>query len=159
MASINGIEIKKLKTFRDHEGIPIAQGEIYYKGKNLGFWSQDAWGGCDNYGFDKSVLNQEVEKYKMSNLCEEQFRELTDLDILLYDLLTIIESEKSYKRGVKKGYTTFVEIKDFARSGGFYSNVINEKTIKKYSDEWEAKFGRTPTVTVDTSLNDFNITV
>ena len=58
MASINGVSIKAFKKFRGHEGEEPYQGNVYYNGKKLGFWSQDAHGGiCDNFEFDETVLN------------------------------------------------------------------------------------------------------
>ena len=69
MASINEIEIKSLKEFKGHEGEPLFQGNIYYKGKKLGFWSQDAHGGiCDNFGFDERILNEEVKRFFNSKI-------------------------------------------------------------------------------------------
>ena len=57
MASINGVSIKAFKKFRGHEGEELYQGNVYYNGKKLGFWSQDAHGGiCDNFEFDETVL-------------------------------------------------------------------------------------------------------
>lgn len=40
MASINGVSIKAFKKFRGHEGEELYQGNVYYNGKKLGFWSQ-----------------------------------------------------------------------------------------------------------------------
>lgn len=37
MAKINGIELKALKKFKDHEGCTIAQGNLYLGGKKIGF--------------------------------------------------------------------------------------------------------------------------
>ncbi len=44
MASIKGIEIKNVKTFRGHEYPTNYQGNIYFNGVKKGFWSQDGWG-------------------------------------------------------------------------------------------------------------------
>ena len=37
MASINGVSIKGVKKFKDHEGLGIFCGNVYYNGKKLGF--------------------------------------------------------------------------------------------------------------------------
>ena len=72
MSEINGITIKNLKSFKDHEGCEIYQGNVYYKGKKLGFWSQDSWGGPNDYDFDTSVLDNEIKKYRNSDRVEER---------------------------------------------------------------------------------------
>ena len=48
MASLNGVSIKGLKTFLDHDGCTCYQGNIYLEGKKIGTWSQDYMGGDDN---------------------------------------------------------------------------------------------------------------
>ena len=57
MASIKGIELKNIKTFRGVEYPVNYQGNIYYNGKKLGFWSQDSWGGPDSYDFNTDELD------------------------------------------------------------------------------------------------------
>lgn len=43
MAKIFGFEIKSVKSFKSHDGYPIFQGNVYFKGKKIGSWSQDDW--------------------------------------------------------------------------------------------------------------------
>lgn len=130
MAKINEIQIKNLKTFRDHEGAPCCQGDVWYKGKKLGFWSQDSWGSPDCFAFDEHVLDAEVEKYKNSDMVEERYKEFTDLAILLNDLLRIMEQEKAYKKCVKKGFKTYVEASDGFHVRGYYTAVTSKKAVE-----------------------------
>ena len=130
MASINGIQIKGLKKFRDHEGAPVFQGNVYYKGKKLGFWSQDSWGGPDIFDFDTRVLDAEVEKYKASDRVEPEYKEYTSLDILLGDLLTLMDREKTYKKAMKGGWKAYVEVSDGYHVNFYYTPEDNEKDIK-----------------------------
>ncbi len=162
MAQINGISLKKVTTFKDHEGCQIAQGDVYYKGKKLGFWTQDAWGGGDMYDFNTSVLDAEVEKYKASDLVDEKYREYTDLDCLLCDLLKLIDDEKSYKKGVKKGYNAYVLVDQGYRTSGYYTNGTKPEIEKtKYYKQFvkEVKKNDTDKVIIYTSLDDFKIAV
>lgn len=131
MASINGISIKSLKCFRDHEGASCFQGNIYYKGKKLGFWSQDPWGGPDSYDFDESVLDGEVEKYAASDMVEEKYREFTELDALLCDVLALMDDEKSYKKCTKMGYSTYVCASDGFHVRGYYSALKTAEAVRK----------------------------
>ncbi len=39
------VQIKKYKTFRGHESEPLAQGDLYFRGKKIIEWSDDSWGG------------------------------------------------------------------------------------------------------------------
>lgn len=48
MASLYGVSIKNLKTFKDHEGMIAYQGDIWFNNKKLGLWSQDSWCGSDH---------------------------------------------------------------------------------------------------------------
>ena len=60
MASIKGIELKNVKEFRGHEGEDLVQGDVYYKGKKVGYYSQDAWGGMDIFDLDWQNLPKDL---------------------------------------------------------------------------------------------------
>ena len=161
MAEINGISLKKLTFFKDHEGCEIAQGTVYYKGKALGEWSQDAWGGPDIYRFNKSILDAEVEKYKNSdkNMTTEEYRKYTNLDCLLSDLLKLIDDEKLYKKGLKKGYTTFVQCDQGYRTIGYHCNGTRaEIEASDYYKEFIKKnMTENSKILIYESLEDFKI--
>ena len=160
MAQINGISLKKVTHFKDHEGCPIAQGTVYYKGKALGEWSQDSWGGPDIYRFDERILNAEVEKYKESDLVEDKYRNFVSLNGLLNELLRLISDEKSYKQGVKKGYNALVLLDRGYRCEGYYTNGSKDQ-IEKSKDYLDLKSKGDPgsKMLVYTSLDDFKLTV
>ena len=157
MASINGISIKSLKGFRDPEGMEIYQGNVYYKGKKLGFWSQDSWGGPDHFQFDESILDAEVEKFRESELVEDRYRKITNVEIMLGEIVELARMEKEYKKRAKQGYTTLV----WAHDGYGYSSKRSKdkelacdyyrKFAQEHSDEYHTYvFG---------SLEDFELTV
>lgn len=166
MASINSIQIKGLKTFRGHEGELLYQGNIYYKGKKLGFWSQDSWGAiCDNYDFNQNILKDEVEKYKSSNYVEDEYRKYTSLESVLSDLVNLAEQEKMYKKYAKKGYLSTLIVTDgYHEFYGACKHTKKEDVLKTFTDyikECKAKCykNKEAKVLVYTDLNDFNINV
>ncbi len=164
MASINGIEIKNLKTFKDHEGCDIAQGNIYYNGKKLGFLSQDYMSGPDSYDFDEKILDAEVAKYRNSSFVEEKYKDGANLDCLLGDLLKLADSEKEYKRGKRKGYTTYVEATDGWHVCGYYTcakDVFSDPYHEGFVKECKAEFFKNMpmTVKVYNDIKDFALVV
>ncbi len=112
MASINGVTVKSYKTFKGHEGEHLGQGNVYYKGEKLGFWSQDAHGAvCDSFSFDEKLLASEVEKYRdLSGRVEERFKPLFDATMFMWELANLIETEKEYKKFAKKGYPSMIRV-------------------------------------------------
>ncbi len=109
MASINGVTIKAIKGFRDHEGCTIYQGNIYIDGKKAGFWSQDSWGGPDIYEFDTTDLMKRVKQYQEGFLKESEFKKFyNEPDCFLGDLCSLIQDEKSFKKRMQEGYKTMI---------------------------------------------------
>ena len=122
MASINGLTVKKLKYFEGKEGA-AAQGDLYLGNKKIAFWSQDA-NGCieDNLdmepGYSEQKLRQAIiaahpEKHK-EKIAQNGVPYTLDyeLEFLMADLLSLIETEKAWKRAVKAGYVGLFEIAD-----------------------------------------------
>ncbi len=128
MASINGISLKKVTYFKDHEGARIAQGVVYKNNKKLGDWSQDSWGGCDRYDFDVNVLAQEVESFVKSDYVLDKYKEYADLDTLMYTLLFLMENEKTYKKGLKKGFKSFIVADSGIETTG-YLYASDDRTV------------------------------
>lgn len=91
MASVNGISLKGLKTFKDHEGMDIFQGNLYIGGKKIGFWSQDAWCGPDIVRLDP--------KYDERKL-EQCFKDAgyEDMERAMWKLLELKLDEDDWKR-------------------------------------------------------------
>ena len=137
MASIKGIEIKNVKTFRGVEYPVNYQGNIYYNGKKLGFWSQDSCGGPDSYDFNTSELDQIVKDYYGPD-------SIYNLDCLIDEVLTLKNYEKSYKKVVKEGFLTLAVITDdYSETVIKIPSKVNKEDIlkdyKKYIDRYVDK--------------------
>lgn len=123
MASIKGIELKNIIDFRGHEGEELTQGDVYYKGQKVGYYSQDAWGGCDIFDLDWQNLSKELRQEireitdnyiggklfkKIDDLYDKQYnvtwehREQKGYEYLFMDLLQLIDHENIYKKYVEK---------------------------------------------------------
>lgn len=123
MASIKGIELRNITDFRGHEGEDLTQGDVYYKGQKVGYYSQDAWGGMDifdlDYNLDKDLkqeINNVVNNYqggkifkaidelydKTYNITWEHKLKQIGYEYLFMDLLQLIHHEEIYKKYSKK---------------------------------------------------------
>ena len=134
MASLNGVEVKSLKEYAGHEGEPLLQGTVYYKGNKLGFWSQDARGGSDNFDFREDVLEESVLKVKAVQ--EGKYASYYSTDSFMADLVTLALLEKEYKKMVKKGYP--ILLAGFTWGTGTYS-AIGFKSEKAITNEHKSK--------------------
>jgi len=121
MASINGICIKDIVQFRGHEGEPLAQGDLYLNDKKIGFWSQDSWGGPDNVilnaGYNQRLLNNAIvalnpDKTETIGAKEEAFTIPYDLDLLVFDYLSLAEDEEAFISAKKEGYSGILVASD-----------------------------------------------
>lgn len=126
MASINGIRIVNLKEFRGHDEERLFQGDIYYRYKKLGFWSQDFRGGNDVFGFNKKILSREVEAYRNNgDLFGEIYRKYIDLEILLDNLVTLMDDEEKWRKSRGMNY---VRITDDSRNY-YYTTCVSANEI------------------------------
>lgn len=134
MASINGVTVKALKSFKDHEGMDILQGNVYLNGKKLGFWSQDAWCGPDHFGFNEKLLADAVESYKQSDKVASEYKEIFNSELLMFELIKLIDAEKAYKKCVKAGYPILVMIESPVESKGWYlpNKAVLEKNLSQF---------------------------
>jgi hypothetical protein len=100
MASINGYQLKSVKSYRGHDGDTLIQGSLYKDGKKVGFYSDGDWGGENTYEFNGSVS------------MKEQCKIEREFDRLVNDWLVLWETEKYYKQCLKKGYDAVVLINE-----------------------------------------------
>ena len=168
MAQIHGIELKGMKTFLDHEGARIAQGNLYVEGKKVAEWSQDSWGGPDIFrmskGYSEEALNNAIKKvHPQTKKCETyggDFELDYDADLLMGDLVVLTHEEKDYKKFAKSGYPTLCTITDgFASiSWGIRSTTGLTESLKSKLMTQAKQNGihtDSATLTLKTSLADF----
>ena len=165
MASIKGIELKNVKTFRGHEWEELQQANVYYKGKKVGFYSQDSWGGSDIFRLDSNISNElreEIENITNNYVGNVIFKKIDDLymktynltftydhigyEYLFEDLLKLVEDEKNYKKYTKMWKTDTITI--------LYRDLFNISIVSgRLKKEDEEKY----TYFTYESLNDFII--
>lgn len=119
MAKIKGIELRNVREFLGHEGEPLVQGSVYYKNREVGFYSQDSWGGMDIFNLDYDLdaeTTEEINDIVNNYVGGKLFKKLDDLynqtyhrenlykmeqkgyEFLFLDLLELIEHENIYKK-------------------------------------------------------------
>lgn len=182
MAKINGIELKALKKFKDHEGCTIAQGNLYLGGKKIGFWSQDYMNGPDMFdlstAYNEEKLNKKVEELNFDKRTEWKIGDTKTyieygLEELLNDLITLKEEENFFKKQAKKighnpiviviqGIKGWTALSLNAESYTKLSNeqILNLKEIKNSLDEMEESVTYKEDkaeIFFFRSLNDFDI--
>ena len=153
MAKINDFELRGITNFRGHEGEELIQGNVYYKGKKVGFYSQDAWGGMDIFDIDYKLpleLTQEITKKAKEYKGGVLFKDIDTLydktyninfkydkkgyEYLFMDLIQLKEHEDIYKKYVKKFKTNCLYI--------IYENMFNMKisVLLKKEDIGKVKY-------------------
>lgn len=123
MASINGIELKGIKEFKGHEFEDLVQGNIYYKGKKVGWYSQDSWGGCDHIDLDYTLPKELLKEIK--NILDNYESETLFNGISkLYDKKYNVKFDHKIFKGGEFLFGDLIQLNDF------------EKTYKKFSKQW-----------------------
>ena len=127
MAEIYGFSIKNLKTFRGREG-EGAQGNIYYNGKKVGWYSNNADGGMSDIDFDgdyerrrqmEAVLKEATQKYYARFPLTGEFADLEpDEELFMANLVGFTMDEKEFKKYQKEGY---IGMAVFQKRGDPYS--------------------------------------
>lgn len=115
MAKIMGLELKAVKTFIGSDGYGL-NANLYYKDKKVAFVLDEGNGGeLMVYFADKdkqekvlAVANRYYEKYPKYLFHDTDWTKLTELVEELYDLY---ETEKYFKKSLKKGFSVVVEIR------------------------------------------------
>lgn len=178
MASINGISVKAMKTFKGHEGEDLCQGNLYLNGKKVGFWSQDAHGAiCDNLTMDKdyceerlreAVKKANADKAYMAGPEGSRVQLEYDFELLMGDYVNLTYEEKAFKDAVKKGYSCVLIATDgyhqvsWSLPKAFLSlsdDEVKAKLSSEVSKAANANFFQNEPVSLKIyrSLDDFNI--
>ena len=162
MASINGISLKAMKSFEGMEGTAW-QGNVYVGTKKVAFWSQDGNGGPDWFdmmnGFSKKKLVEVMRPY-----VTQEDAELGIIDeSFMYKLAWLVQTEKEFKKALKKGYKAMMEVTDgFHVTNYYYPDVPNctaEALFMKIENNIKGKFFKNAKITYHLykGLEDFCI--
>lgn len=129
MAKIHGIEVKNVRCYEGAEGFAY-QGEMYLNGKKIGRWSQDGWGGEDNFDFEDSEISYRKFNDLIRKTCPSfEFmgsKVERDLPILMEDLVNLNRIEKDQRKYAKKG-TPFMVLADFVELGEYKEYAFPDK--------------------------------
>ena len=166
MAKINGIEMKSIKSFVGHEGM-IAQANVYCNGKKIGFWSQDSWGGPDEYSGCENTIAEKAKLFKEGCPSDVRFYEFLDKpDIFMCYLLELSEDEKHYKKCLRRGYSTLFMVTDgYHVTMAMFRDKVTESEIEsKHPDtigSMKSKMFKNSDIYMKTytSLDDFSVVV
>lgn len=143
MASINGISLKAIKSFEGMEGTAW-QGNVYVGTKKVAFWSQDGNGGTDWFDmmndFSKKKLVESMKPY-----VDQKSIKLKIIDeSFMYNLLWLNQTEKEFKKALKKGCKAMLEVTDgFHVTNYYYPDVPNctaEELFMRIKDDIKDKF-------------------
>lgn len=133
MASLNGITIRKLKAHRGHEGLEM-QGELVdlRSGKAVFIGSfQDGENGAPLEIYIASAHRESVESIIGADF-EDQER-------FLDELIELVELEKCYKSGAKKGLPIMMTYRSQTCNGAWVQGmnccIRDEKTLTKLLSE------------------------
>ena len=171
MASINGVQIKGLKSFKEHEGMNAYQGNVYIDGKKQGFWTQDFSCGADHFYFSTDVLDSRAAAYRagLPEPCE--YREFVNAETMLGDLVCLMEDEKLYKRRFREGFTAMIVVSDGYHVCYFnprptfaLPHMSKDEIAERYAKGIEEMRGHMwpdepHCIRIYTSLDDFDLTV
>lgn len=134
MATINGVEVKALKSFVGREG-ECLQGTVYLNGKKLGFWSQDSWGGPDQFDFDVKLLDEACQKYEAGFPDTYQLKDIIgDPECFINEVAILKDIETSCSKMFKKGAKVIVYMTDGYNCSwfGLPMDMPNEQIKTKY---------------------------
>ena len=171
MASINGVQIKSLKSFTEHEGMTAHQGNVYIDGKKQGFWTQDFSCGADHFHFRTTELDRRAADYRHGFPKEHKLRNFINAETLLASLVDLMEDEKHYKRELKEGFTAMITITDgyhvrwYSIKPTCAEDLSKEDIIERYGEGVNEVIGalyenaKQAQVRIYTSLEDFDLTV
>lgn len=177
MSSINGIKIKNLKEYRGHEWESCAQGDLWDGNTKLGFWSQDSWGGPDEYeGNSHDVVKVKAMEFQCG-FDKTRFKDpmmydvLNSSDVFMGDVLALRDIEKGFKdvtKGIAPGATFTVLFFKIKKNGNMYvyrvgGNVRDLEDLKQHGakvlQDIEKKIGTDYIFWTAKSLKDFDIQV
>ena len=137
--SIKGFELRNVKHFLGHEQEDCYQGYIYYKGKKVGYYSDDSWGGSaiidfDNIEYDK-LFRDKAKEYLEERYAKDKM--LHDFyDMFFTDLLQLISAHNDFIKAKRDGYQLMAILSiDGAWVSEQCISFANEESLKYYASK------------------------
>ena len=149
MASIKGVTLKAIKSFNGHDGQGF-NANIYLDNKKIGEISDDGWGGGYQYDFNNK-MNEAVFKERMKAYFNEYPSEFEEMDIFIYDILSLVGYEQAWKKAVKGKRPLLIVLESKYKSPIVYQASIESQIEGILQEEKPDKH------TVFRSLEDFII--
>ena len=138
---LNGITIKNVKEFTGHEFPVCTQGDVWDGKTKLGFWSQDSWGGGDEYQGFEDVICQKAEQFQ-KGFRKEDFKDpimydvLKSPDVFMGYVLVMKDVEKLYRRAKgPEGFALFTMTKGEIRARPVNCRVRDKEDLQARGKE------------------------
>jgi fructose-1,6-bisphosphatase len=136
---LEGVEIKKIKEFRGHDGMPLLQGEMFYNGKLIAYISEDGHGGDFNIqtlSNTNSYLTEIISKYNETTVtCKSEYFDdplTVDFSWYLNNYLVASELYGKVSRARKKTFFFKPETNELFERNSPYSIEVEKDIIKNY---------------------------
>ena len=133
-ASIRDLEIRNMKRFLGHEQEELYQGNIYYKGKRIGWYSDDAWGGCSIIDVEKAhreIIENIAKVYLAKKYPKHEF--LWSADILFSEIIELTINAKFFEKQQK---TDNKYVGEFSERGRFASGRVVASNTPKALEQY-----------------------
>ena len=128
MAKIKDFEIKNIVQFKGHELESLEQGDVYYKGEKIGFFSEDMWGGEGIFHDYRKVnikeLMVDIKEWVKNNYIFAKFPNLEEyynINMLMEDILRLTEIETDFKKAKKEKWEGLLLVDSFKRMPKTYA--------------------------------------
>lgn len=154
MCSINGVSLKNVRDFSDHENLAVFQGDVYIDGKFAGTWSQDFHGGDDVFHFDTNELSKRAKKFSEGVPVHKDIFEI--LDCFIYCVLQLQWDEDFFKELVT---TSSKSIAIINKDNNRLSAVVGKESLTEKDLQRHEAFAERKDYRIYESLNDFHIIV
>lgn len=148
MTSINGLEVKGVKYYPDHDGASVPYGSVYLSGKKVGTFRTDAWGGPMDYSHSSKVTTEE----DIKNVAKEIYTKCNwhefyhSFELLIDHLISFKDLEGVFKKRQKQGRLLLAYEEDMSQvpmkrrlmfqNGGYH---IHPETPEEKINELENK--------------------
>lgn len=134
MATLNGIEIKRIVRKRGYEFPTVASAVVRMDGRKIGDWSQDEYGGPDHFSAGLcGIVRAKAETFREGVSKASRFYNIADSEEVFMDrLATLVEVEEVAKRTMKRGCRTVIILP--AREGLVefsYRSLVSDDLIEK----------------------------